>query len=375
MLFTLGAITLPPINIALAEYSELFMMIAAFIYTLAFILFTLDTAKSSTTIRRIEAELAEEHEGSLTRSSKLTAAAAGSSAPGTADRASAPAGGRRGSSDIPELVDQDMAYLRAPRPFANAAVALTIVAAAAHAFAVVARGVAASRWPLGNMYEFLVGAALVVAVVYLLALLRRDLRFIGTFVLGLVVAMMVAATIGFPTPIGHVQPALQSPWLAIHVSLAASAIGLFVLTFAMNVLQLVQARREKALAQGPSGWFERTVSRWQFMHLVPKAFSLESWAYRLNAVGFVFWTLGPMITGAIWAQQSWGRYWGWDPKEVWTFVIWVVYAGYLHARATRGWTGNRAAWLSIIGFICIIINYAVVNVYFPGLHSYAGLPD
>ncbi|WP_188503870.1 cytochrome c biogenesis protein CcsA, partial [Nesterenkonia alkaliphila] len=67
--------------------------------------------------------------------------------------------------------------------------------------------------------------------------------------------------------------------------------------------------------------------------------------------------------------------WGWDPKEVWTFVIWVVYAGYLHARATRGWTGNRAAWLSIIGFICIIINYAVVNVYFPGLHSYAGLPE
>ena len=356
---------LPAINVQLAEYAELFTLIAALIYTLAFILFTVDAVRSSATIRRVEKELAAE-----------------AGAEQTPVRASASAGAGRGSegdrlsaADEAELVDEDMGYVGTRRPFANVAVALTIVAVAAHAFAVVARGIAASRWPLGNMYEFLVGASLVVAVVYLISLIRRDLRFLGIFVLGLVVTMMVAATIGFPTPIGHVQPALQSPWLAIHVSLASLAIGLFVLTFAMNLLQLIQSSREKALAEGPSGRFARTLAGWQFMRLVPKAFSLESWAYRLNAVAFVFWTVGPVITGAIWAQQSWGRYWGWDPKEVWTFVIWVVYAGYLHARATRGWTGNRAAWLSIIGFICIIINYAVVNVYFPGLHSYAGLPE
>ncbi|WP_300343663.1 c-type cytochrome biogenesis protein CcsB [Nesterenkonia sp.] len=384
-------VQLPSINVQLAEYSELFTLISACLYTLAFILFTVDTARSSATIRRVEAELAAEQSSSRERvgaaagtassgaaaseaSASPATSGSGTGAPGAADR---PEGTSAGSAAAePELVDADMAYLGTRRPFANVAIALTAVGAAGHAFAVVARGLAASRWPLGNMYEFLVGAALVVTVVYLAALLRRDLRFLGIFVLGLVVTMMVAATIGFPTPVGHVQPALQSPWIAIHVSLAVLAISLFTLTFAMNVLQLVQSRREKALeSAGGEGRFERTVARWQFMRLVPQAFSLESWAYRLNAVAFVFWTVGPLITGAIWAQQSWGRYWGWDPKEVWTFVIWVVYAGYLHARATRGWTGNRAAWLSIIGFGCIIINYAVVNVFFPGLHSYAGLPE
>lgn len=361
---------LPAINTELAEYSELFTLIAALIYTLAFILFTVDAARSSSTIRRVEAELKAEAE---TEQAALAGTDIGSSA-GTS-HAIPPALGTPGAAHGAQLVDDDMGYVGDRRPVANVAVALTIMATAAHAFAVVTRGAAASRWPLGNMYEFLVGAALVVSTVYLVTLLRRDLRFLGVFVLGLVVVMMVAATIGFPTAVGHVQPALQSPWLAIHVSLASLSIGLFVLTFAMNLLQLVQARREKVMAGGATGWSDRILSQWQFMRLVPNAFSLESWAYRINAVAFVFWTLGPMITGAIWAQQSWGRYWGWDPKEVWTFVIWVVYAGYLHARATRGWTGNRAAWLSIIGFVCIIINYAVVNVYFPGLHSYAGLPE
>lgn len=372
---TVGVATLPQINIELAEYSELFMTIAAFIYTLAFILFTLDTAKSSSTIRRIETELTEENQRITIEDRQLASHAAGSSSPGVVSGASSPGEHHLPPLDSSDLADEDMAYLGTPRPLANTAIALTLIAVAAHAFAVIARGVAATRWPLGNMYEFLVGAALIVALVYLLALLRRDLRFIGTFVLGLVVAMMVAATIGFPTPIGHVQPALQSPWLAIHVSLAVLSIGLFVLTFAMSVLQLLQSRREKALALGTvSGW-DGFLARRQFMRLVPQALSLENWAYRINTVAFVFWTLGPMITGAIWARESWGRYWGWDTKEVWTFVIWVVYAGYLHARATRGWTGTRSAWLSIIGFGCIIFNYAVVNVYFPGLHSYAGLPE
>ncbi|NLS10007.1 c-type cytochrome biogenesis protein CcsB [Nesterenkonia sp. MY13] len=356
------ASALQPINVELAEYSELFMMISGFIYTLAFILFTVDTARSSATIKRVENELAAEAEHQRPR--ELVGAGAGGSDAGlTADAGD-------DSAQQPEvadedLVDDDMAYIGTRRPFANVAVALTVVAVAAHAFAVISRGIAASRWPLGNMYEFLVGAALVVTLVYLASLIRRDLRFLGVFVLGLVVTMMVAATIGFPTPIGHVQPALQSPWLVIHVSLASLSIGLFVLTFAMNVLQLIQSQREKG----------GRLQKLTFLRLVPKAFSLENWAYRINAVAFVFWTVGPLITGAIWANESWGRYWGWDPKEVWTFVIWVVYAGYLHARATRGWTGNRAAWLSIVGFVCIIINYTVVNVWFPGLHSYAGLPQ
>ena len=357
---------LPAINVELAEYSELFMMISAFIYTLAFILFTVDTVRSSTTIRRVEAELAAEHQRERSRTPAVLAAAGETGAAGPGESPAAAAS---------DLVDEDLAYIGTRRPLANVAVALTAVAATAHAFAVISRGVAAWRWPMANMFEFLTAAALVVSVVYLAVLIRRDVRFLGVFVIGLVVTMVVAATIGFPTPIGHVQPALQNPWIAIHVTLAVLAMAVFTLTFAMNILQLVQFRRERALTGEPQGRFDRGLTKVQFMRLVPSAFSLESWAYRLNAVGFVFWTLGPMITGAIWANETWGRYWGWDPKEVWTFVIWVVYAGYLHARATRGWTGNRSAWLSIIGFVCIIINYTVVNIWFPGLHSYAGLPE
>ncbi|MCH8565954.1 c-type cytochrome biogenesis protein CcsB [Nesterenkonia sp. LB17] len=354
------------INMELAQYSELFMLIAAFIYTAAFMLFAVDMIRSSATIRRVEDELAAENaaERELVGAESSTGAAAGAGTGAGADQpvAAAPAD---------ELVDDGMAYLGTPRPFANVAVALTILAVAAHTFAVAARGIAANRVPWANMYEFLATGALVVAAVYLLVLTRKDVRFLGTFALGLVVTMMAAATIGFPTPLAHVQPALQTPWIAIHVSLAVLAISLFTLTFAMNVLQLIQHRRELAQAAGET----TRRSGWQFLRLVPSATSLENWAYRMNAVGFVFWTLGPLITGAIWAEEAWGRYWGWDVKEVWTFVIWVVYAGYLHARATRGWTGNRAAWLSIIGYGCIIFNYAVVNIYFPGLHSYAGLPE
>jgi len=84
------------------------------------------------------------------------------------------------------------------------------------------------------------------------------------------------------------------------------------------------------------------------------------------------WTF-TVMAGAIWAEAAWGRYWGWDTKEVWSFVIWVVYAGYLHARATGGWTGGRSAWLSIIGYLCLVFNFTVVNLYFNGLHSYAGV--
>lgn len=295
-------------------------------------------------------------------------AVGGSTAVGaSASDAARPTGAaERGVDADGALVDEDMDYTGGGRrPVANVAVAVLAVGWALHAFAVVARGLAASRVPWGNLYEFMTTGALVITTVYLLFLLRKDLRFVGTFVTGIVVAMMCAATMGFPTPVGHLQPPLQTPWLVIHVSIAVLASSLFALTAAMSVLQLLQDRAEKRAAAG-----ERS---WAFLRLVPAAQGLENWSYRLNAIAFVMWTF-TVIAGAIWAEAAWGRYWNWDTKEVWSFVIWVVYAAYLHARATRGWTGARAAWLSIVGFLCIVFNYTIVNTYFPGLHSYAGLP-
>jgi cytochrome c-type biogenesis protein CcsB len=351
-----------PINLQLASYSDLFMLIAALVYAAAFILFALDMASSSKTIRTLEAELAGD--AAREREGQLVGAGVGTSPNGQGPTAARTAG----PGTAPELVDEDMDYLGTTRrPVANVAVALMVIAAALHVFAVIARGMAAHRVPWGNMYEFCTTGAMLVSVVYLLFLIRKDIRFLGTFVAGLVVIMMCAATIGFPTPLAHLQPALQSPWIVIHVSIAVLASALFTLTFAMSVLQLVQHRREARIRAGGS-------AKPAFMQLVPSALSLENWSYRINAVGFVMWTF-TLIAGAIWAEQAWGRYWGWDTKEVWTFVIWVIYAGYLHARATRGWTGERAAWLSIIGFAALVFNFTIVNTYFPGLHSYAGIPE
>lgn len=372
-----------PVNETLAFYSQLFMLIAALVYLVTFFVFAWDLAKSSTTIRRLEAQLATERDAHTSRHSTAeprALATAGrqsrtpTTPPGSADappltgQDSTSAGEGEPFNDHVDraLVDEDMEYTGAvKRPAANVAVALMTFAALIHGFAVISRGLAAHRVPWSNLYEFMTSGALVIAVIYLVFLIRKDLRFVGVFVSGVVLLMMIAATIGYPTAVGNVQPPLQSWWMVTHVSVAVAATGLFSLTFAMSLLQLLKQRQEAAKAAGA-----RPASA--FLRLVPSSFALENWSYRLNAVGFVMWTF-TLIAGAVWAEQAWGRYWNWDAKEVWTFVIWVIYASYLHARATRGWTGTRAAWLSIVGFSAVVFNYTIVNIYFPSLHSYAGV--
>ncbi|WP_411731579.1 c-type cytochrome biogenesis protein CcsB [Paeniglutamicibacter sp.] len=338
---------MPTINVALGQYSDLFMLLAAIVYASAFVAFAWDLAKSSKLIREIDA-------ATLATEQKVLVASGAIDSP--------PAGGS-GS----ELVNDSMDYTAASskRMAAKIAVSLTWLGVLMQGFAVASRGIAAGRVPWGNMYEFLSTGSFLVALVFSLVLLKKDLRFMGTFVIGLVTVMLCGATMGFPTPVAHLVPALQSYWLIIHVSIAVLASSLFTITFAMNVLQLVQHARIDALAAGKA-------DKMPFMRLVPGAAALENFAYRINAVAFVMWTF-TVMAGAIWAEAAWGRYWGWDTKEVWSFVIWVVYAGYLHARATGGWTGARSAWLSIIGYLCIVFNFTIVNIYFNGLHSYAGL--
>ena len=115
-----------------------------------------------------------------------------------------------------------------------------------------------------------------------------------------------------------------------------------------------------------------TGRNWAFLRAFPGATVLESLAYRINVIGFVFWTF-TLVAGAIWAEKAWGRYWGWDTKEVWTFIIWILFAAYIHSRATRGWRGRSAAILSLVAFSAVIFNYSIVNMFFKGLHVYSGL--
>ncbi|WP_127473060.1 c-type cytochrome biogenesis protein CcsB [Microbacterium sulfonylureivorans] len=258
--------------------------------------------------------------------------------------------------------------------WARIGTSLTVLGFLFHLGGDVTRGIAAGRVPWSNMYEFALTGTLLVVAVYLGVLLRYDLRFLGTFITGLVVVLLGGTAIWFYTDIVPLMDPLKSVWLVIHVFVASLATALFALAFGLSVLQLMQARRERktlaAAAAEASAQPVRTGPR--FLRTLPGSDALESLAYRFAILGFIFWTF-TLIAGSIWANDAWGRYWGFDTKEVWTFVIWVLYAGYIHARATRGWRGSRSAWLSIIGFTAVLFNFTIVNMFFKGLHAYSGL--
>ena len=221
---------------------------------------------------------------------------------------------------------------------------------------VVLRGIAAGRVPWANMYEFSISGAFLILLVYLTALKIKDLRFIATFISGFALITIFAAVSLFYVEVQTIMPALQSYWLVIHVIVAIMATGFFAVAAGMHIFYLLKASgRAKKL----------------FSHF-PELLQMERIAYRFNVVGFVLWSF-TLIAGAVWAERAWHRYWGWDTKEVWTFIIWVLYAGYLHAMATRGWNGKRAAWLGLVAFLAVIFNFTIVNLFFKGLHVYSGL--
>ena len=267
-------------------------------------------------------------------------------------------------SDVPAASDPEPARPR--YVMARIGTALTVLGFVFHLAATVLRGIAAGHVPWSNLYEFAMIGTLLIIAVYLAVLIKLDLRFLGTFIVGLVVVLMGLAALNFYREIVPLMDPLKSVWLVIHVFVASLATAFFALAFALSVLQLLQARRQRILVEGG------TLKRDRFLHSLPTADRLEGLAYRFAIVGFILWTF-TLVAGSIWAQDAWGRYWGFDVKETWTFVVWVLYAGYIHARATRGWRGARSAWLSIVGFTAVIFNFTIVNVFFKGLHAYSGL--
>ena len=244
------------------------------------------------------------------------------------------------------------------------AVSLTVLAFLLHAAAVVCRGIAASRPPWGNMYEFSTTGALAVTGVFLVLLSRRPIRYLGTFVVLPVLLTLGLAVSVLYTESAQLVPALKSVWLVIHVSAAIISSGILTIAFAQSVCFLVQDRRERVPAE------QRQAS---FMDRLPTAAALDRSAYKMHAFAYPIWTFA-IIAGAIWAENAWGRYWGWDPKETWAFITWMVYTTYLHARATAGWKGRAAAILALVGFASLLFNFVGINSFFGGgsLHSYAG---
>jgi cytochrome c-type biogenesis protein CcsB len=243
------------------------------------------------------------------------------------------------------------------------AVSLTVLAFALHASSVLTRGLSAGRPPWGNMFEFSTTGALAVTGVYLVLMTRKDVRYLGTFVVFPVLLTLGLAVSVLYTESAQLVPALKSVWLLIHVTAAIIASGIFTIGFSQSVCYLVQERRERVPAA------ERTPS---FMDRMPAAAVLDRSAYRMHAFAYPIWTFA-VIAGAIWAENAWGRYWGWDPKETWAFITWMVYTTYLHARATAGWKGRKAAYLAGLGYATFLFNYLVVNIWLVGFHSYAGV--
>jgi cytochrome c-type biogenesis protein CcsB len=250
-----------------------------------------------------------------------------------------------------------------PTRWLRAATALLTLGWVVHVVAVITRAISANRVPWANMYEFGLTATAVLVAVFLGATFWRDIRFVGAFISGFALLALGIVTVNFYVTVVPLPPALQGYWLVIHVCVAVLSTGFFATGAALSTAQLFQESREEGKLQGRS---------WRFLSAFPSAAELEALAYRILVIGFVFWTF-TLVAGAIWAERAWGRYWGWDTKEVWTFIIWTLFAGYIHARATRGWRGRPAAILSLIGFGAVVFNYSIVNIFFKGLHAYSGL--
>ncbi|AND17481.1 c-type cytochrome biogenesis protein CcsB [Rathayibacter tritici] len=339
----------------LSQYSVLCLSSAMGIYAMAFVFFAIDLAR--------RASLADGESNEVVQEAERVASAAAADR-GASGKATIASGRTATLSRIGTRVEDEVH--RAPERSTTLRIgfSLTLLAFVLHLAATVLRGVAAGRVPWANMYEFSMTGTLIIIGVFLVVQLRWDLRFLGAFITGLVLVLLGVATVNYYVAVVPLPPALQSYWLVIHVLVAILGTAFFALGFALSVTQLLQARRETA-GDSPR-------SLLSFLRTLPSSATLENLAYRVTIIGFILWTF-TLIAGAVWAEKAWGRYWGWDTKEVWTFIIWTIYAGYIHARATRGWRGTPSAWLAIVGFAAVMFNFGVVNVFFKGLHAYSGL--
>jgi len=212
--------------------------------------------------------------------------------------------------------------------------------------------------PLSNLYESLIFFAWTIVFLYLLIEWRTKNRTLGVFATPIAFLAMAYASYS-PTLSSQIQPlvpALKSNWLIAHVLTCFFGYAAFGLAFGLSLMYLLKKRGK------PEG---SNV----FIRIIPDSSILDDMSYQMVVIGFLLLTLG-IITGSVWAHSAWGRYWGWDPKETWSLITWLVYAALLHSRMVRGWKGNKLALLSIIGFFCVLFTYLGVN-YLAGLHSYA----
>ncbi len=216
--------------------------------------------------------------------------------------------------------------------------------------------------PMSNLYESVLFFAWSTVLIFGVIDLKYKYRIIGAFVMPFALLAMAWAQLYLPADINPLLPALQSNWLLYHVITCFLGYAAFAVACGVSVMYLIKSKSEAKGNESAGG----------LMSQFPPTRILDDLNYKAIMVGFPLLTLG-IITGAAWANYAWGTYWSWDPKETWSLIVWFIYAAFLHARFTKGWVGNRAAWLSIIGFAATIFCYLGVNILLSGLHSYGSL--
>ena len=382
-----------PDNQGLSHLSDHFLIVAVVLYSLAVIAFAADFAfgRRSPVVTRAGASVRDRVPavvgagagavdgaaadgaavaGGAPASDAMASGAAGSGAAAGGAAASGAVGGGAAdggaSGGRAVTAGQRDRTVVPPSRLVRIALLLTTAGLALHLTGVVTRGLAVHRVPWGDMYEFVISVSCVAVLFFLGLMIKYRPYHLGLFFMAPIVIIMGLAQTVIYTPAGPLVPALNSYWLAIHVTAMTLASGTFMVGAVLAVVYLFAERHTRRVAAGLSSRYG------EVFRLLPSAERLDQIAYRTVVFAFPIWTFG-IMAGAIWADEAWGRYWGWDPTETWAFITWVVYACFLHARVTAGWRGRRAAIIQLVGFGCLLFNLLGVSLFITGLHSYAGL--
>ena len=248
---------------------------------------------------------------------------------------------------------------------AKYAVRVQLFALLVHTAAIVLRGILMGRLPMANQYEFSTAFSWALALVSLVFIQKFRFPVLGAFASPVTLLLAVYAGVqklnelkviaaGGVDSIRNLMPALRSSWLGIHVSTVIIAYSAFGVSFVLSIIFLLRDRMKE------NGFWDQHI---------PKKEKLDTISYRCVSLGMMFLTVTIGI-GGIWAENAWGSYWSWDPKETWALVTWIIYLVYLHLRIRRGWNGRTAAIFGVFGFLCVLFTYIGVNTLLPGLHSY-----
>ncbi len=348
------------VNQGFAEVSSDFLIACLLIYSLAVLAFAGDYAFG----RPRRAAAAKAAAPAVAQLATVGASSAGAGLVAESAEASRPAGPSGPAAPAPRV--SAFRSMWEAGPWIRVAVTFSALGILAHVTAVVCRGLAVHRAPWGNMYEFITALTCVAAIFFGYIVVRYRAWSLGVFVMGAIVVSLGLAETLINTPAAPLVPALQSYWLSIHVTAMTLATGIFFVAAVLGIMYLVAERYRMRVAAGKAEPGNGLIAR------IPSPAQLDKMTYRTVVFGFPVWTFG-VIAGAIWADQAWGRYWGWDPVETWAFVTWVIYAAYLHARATAGWRGSRAHYIQLLAFATLMINIFVIQIFIPGMHSYAGI--